>query len=83
MVGNKAGPKNTEAPPRLQRYFAELANAERAEPIEIVYTEKELKNDLELIAELRRDAGWQTTDAQVLLDEMERETRERIERNYR
>lgn len=76
--------EESEATPQLRRYFEALENVKREqvglEPLEIPYTREELENDLTMIEEMRDDPGWQTPEAQALLNQWERDIREKIEK---
>ena len=94
LVARGGGPGRkgpVKLPRSLERYFdaLEAAQRERAgfEPIpERPYTEEDRRDDLDdlehTIPAYRESPGWQNGEGRALLDEWERETRERMERNH-
>ncbi len=78
-----------KTPRRVERYFHILENAQRRarglEPLpDLEYTEEDRQDDLttlhEHIPAMRNNAGWQKEEARALLDEWERNLREKLER---
>ena len=71
-------PGGHETPRDLERYFHALQNAEREQKgLEFLpglpYTEEDYRDDLTTIAAYRANLGWQTEEAQDVLDEWERD----------
>jgi hypothetical protein len=71
--------------PSLERYFRAVENwrREQAGLEPLPYTEEDRKEDEEFLTETlphyRHNFGWQTEEAQQLLDRWERDIRERLE----
>jgi hypothetical protein len=70
----------------LDAYFRALANFEREEAglPPLPYSEADRRDDEEFLRETlpayRASPGWQTEEAQSVLDEWERDTREKLEK---
>jgi hypothetical protein len=81
----RGGSKSTSG--GLEHYFRALENLDREKAglPPLPYTEEDPRDDegflLEILPAYRTNPGWQTEGAQGVLDEWERETRARVERN--
>ncbi len=70
----------------LQRYFKELANLRRAEAglDPLPYTPVDLEDDRRCLSEVipvyRADPGWQTPEAQEMLDGWEQHIRDNLQK---
>jgi CHASE3 domain sensor protein len=76
----------SRSPRYLEAYFRALENLERKEaglPV-LPYTEEDRKDDEEFLAHTlptyRASPGWQTEEAQRVLDEWEKDTLEKLEK---
>lgn len=77
----------SEALRALERYLHALENARREQAgLEILpdfpYTEEDYTDDMRTIAAYRDSLGWQTEEASALLDQWERDAKERMEKNH-
>jgi hypothetical protein len=78
--------KGWRMPGYTEAYFRALENLERKEAglPPLPYTEEDRKDDEEFLAHTlptyRASLGWQTEEAQSVLDEWEKDTLEKLER---
>jgi hypothetical protein len=81
--------KGWRMPGYMEAYFRALENLERKEAglPPLPYTEEDRRDDEEFLAHTlptyRASPGWQTEEAQRVLDEWERNTRESLQKGER